>query len=159
MDFIGAGSSIIGGLLGGVFRLVPEVFKFFDAKNERQHELDMQDKQLEFAKLQGGQQIQEAQIQQDTVDIGALKDVLVAQSALTGNKFIDGLNASVRPFVTYMLLCLYLTFKYSLGYTMYNSNMAILDIAKALYTTDDQALLWGIINFWFLDRVIKSRSS
>lgn len=159
MDFFGAGSSIIGGLLGGAFRLIPEVFKFFDAKNERQHELDMQDKQLEFAKLQGGQQIQEAQIQQDTVDIGALKDVLVAQSTLTGNKFIDGINASVRPVVTYMLLCLYLSFKYSLGYTMYNSNMAILEIAKALYTPDDQALFWGIVNFWFLDRVIKSRSS
>ena len=76
MEFIGAGSSILGGLLGGAFRLVPELFKFLDAKNERAHELAMQDKQLEFAKLQGQNKIQEAQIQQETVDIGALRDVL-----------------------------------------------------------------------------------
>ena len=68
MGFISAGSSILGGLLGGAFRLVPELFKFLDAKNERAHELAMQDKQLEFAKLQGSQKIQEAQIQQETVD-------------------------------------------------------------------------------------------
>jgi hypothetical protein len=159
MEFISAGSSILGGLLGGAFRLVPELFKFLDAKNERQHELNMQDKQLEFAKLQGSQKIQEAQIQQETVDIGALRDVLVAQSAPTGNKFIDGMNASVRPVLTYMLLCLYITVKYAIGYTMFQNNADALTIAKALYTPDDQALFWGIANFWFLDRVIKSRSN
>lgn len=158
MDIISVGSSILGGALGGVFRLAPEVFKFFDAKNERAHELAMQDKQLEFLKVQGDQKVQEAQVQQDTVNIEALKDVLVAQATPTGNGFIDGMNASVRPIVTYMLLCMYLAFKYSLGYTLYNSDLPLFDIAKALYTPDDQALFWGIVNFWFLDRVIKSKS-
>ena len=32
-----------------------------------------------------------------------------------------------------------------------------LTIAKTLYTPDDQALFWGIVNFWFLDRVIKAQ--
>jgi hypothetical protein len=130
-----------------------------DAKNERQHELNMQDKQLEFAKLQGSQKIQEAQIQQETVDIGALRDVLVAQSAPTGNKFIDGMNASVRPVLTYMLLCLYISVKYVIGYTLFQNHADAMTIIKALYTPDDQALFWGIANFWFLDRVIKSRSN
>lgn len=157
MEFIGAGSSILGGLLGGAFRLVPELFKFLDAKNERQHELDMQDKQLEFAKLQGSQKIQEAQIQQETVDIGALRDVLVAQSQPTGFKVIDAMNSSVRPVMTYLLLCLYITVKYTIGHSLYIAGADSLTIAKTLYTPDDQALFWGIANFWFLDRVIKAR--
>lgn len=37
LDLLGGG--IIGSLLGGVFRLVPEVLKYFDKKNDRQHEL------------------------------------------------------------------------------------------------------------------------
>ena len=158
MEFIGAGSSILGGLLGGAFRLVPELFKFLDAKNERAHELAMQDKQLEFAKLQGSQKIQEAQIQQETVDIGALRDVLVAQATPTGFKFIDAMNSSVRPFMTYLLLCLYISVKYTIGYALYNTGADGLTIARTLYTPDDQALFWGIANFWFLDRVIKARS-
>lgn len=158
MEFISAGSSILGGLLGGAFRLVPELFKFLDAKNERAHELAMQDKQLEFAKLQGQQKIQEAQIQQETVDIGALRDVLVAQAQPTGVKWLDAVNGSVRPVMTYLLLCLYIAVKYTIGLALYNSGADALTIAKTLYTPDDQALFWGIANFWFLDRVIKARS-
>jgi hypothetical protein len=159
MEFISAGSSILGGLLGGAFRLVPELFKFLDAKNERAHELSMQDKQLEFAKLRGSQRIEEAQIQQETVDIAALRDVLVAQAKPTGFTFLDAMNASVRPFMTYLLLSLYISVKYTIGYSLYSAGADGLTIAKTLYTPDDQALFWGIANFWFLDRVIKSRSN
>ena len=54
-----AGSGILGGLLGGVFRLAPEVLKFFDRKNERTHELNMFKEQCELTKLQGELKIEE----------------------------------------------------------------------------------------------------
>jgi len=43
--------TLLGGLLGGAFRLAPEVLKWLDRKGERGHELAMQDKVLEFEKL------------------------------------------------------------------------------------------------------------
>ena len=157
MDLISTGSSILGGALGGVFRLVPEVFKFFDAKNERRHELDMQDKQLEFVKLQGNQKMDELHVQQEMIDVQTLKDVLVAQAQPTGNSFVDFLNTSVRPVVTYILVCLYTYVKYATLVTLLKESAGSMTIATALYTPDDQALLWGILNFWFLDRVIKAQ--
>lgn len=157
MDFINAGSSILGGLAGGLFRLVPEVFKYFDAKNERQHELAMQDKQLEFLKVQGSQKVEEAKVYQETIDIQALSDVLVAQARTTGNFVVDFMNTLVRPLVTYVLLCLYIAVKYTTAMALHNQGIDALTIAKTLYTPDDQALFWGILNFWFLDRVIKSK--
>lgn len=157
MDIISVGSSILGGALGGVFRLVPEFIKYFDAKNERQHELAMQDKQLEFAKLQGQNKIQEAQIQSDIVDISALKEVLVAQAQLTGNKFIDFINSFVRPYFAFSLSFLYFGVKITFGLALFQAGHSAYDIAKALYTPDDQALFWGIVNFYFLDRVIRAR--
>ena len=157
MDFISAGSSILGGALGGVFRLVPEVMKFFDAKNERAHELAMQDKQLEFIKVQGNQKLDEIHAQQEAIDVQTLKDVLVAQAQPTGNVFIDFLNTSVRPVSTYVLLCLYVFVKYATLVSLMKDGAGALTIATALYTPDDQALFWGIMNFWFLDRVIKSQ--
>ena len=158
MDIISVGSSILGGALGGIFRLAPEVLKYFDRKGERQHELAMQDKHLEFAKLQGQQKIQEAQIQADAVDISALKDVLVAQAQLTGNKFIDFINSFVRPYLAYTLSFLYFGVKITYGIALFQGGASSYDIAKALYTPDDQALFWGIVNFYFLDRVIRAKS-
>lgn len=157
MEFISAGSSILGGLLGGVFRLVPEVFKYLDAKNERAHELAMQDKQIEFLKIQGQQKVEEARVYQEAVDIGALRDVLVEQAKPTGIWFVDFLNTSVRPVLTYILLCLYIAVKYTTGMALHAQGVDALTIAKTLYTPDDQALFWGIVNFWFLDRVIKAK--
>lgn len=157
MDIISVGSSILGGALGGVFRLAPEVIKFFDAKNERAHELAMQDKQLEFAKLQGNNKIQEAQIQADALDIAALKDVLVAQAQLTGNKFIDFINSFVRPYMAFSMSFLYFGVKITYGIALCQAGQSAYEVAKALYTPDDQALFWGIVNFYFLDRVIRSR--
>lgn len=157
MDIISVGSSILGGALGGIFRLAPEVIKYFDRKGERQHELSMQDKHLEFAKLQGQQKIQEAQIQADAIDISALKDVLVAQAQLTGNKFIDFINSFVRPYLAYSLSFLYFGVKITYGIALFQSGSSAYDIARALYTPDDQALFWGIVNFYFLDRVIRAK--
>ena len=38
---------IFGSLLGGVFRLAPEMLKFFDKANERKHELAMFEQQCQ----------------------------------------------------------------------------------------------------------------
>ena len=155
MDFISAGSSILGGLVGGVFRVVPEVFKFLDAKNERAHELAMQDKQLEFLKVQGSQKVEEAKVYQEAVDIGALRDVLVAQAQPTGNKFVDFCNSFVRPYFAYSFSFLYFGVKISLGLALYSAGYSTAELSKIIYTPDDQALFWGVVNFFFLDRVVK----
>lgn len=51
--------TLLGSLMGSVFRLAPEDLKWFDRKGERGHELAMQDKALEFEKLRGAQQMAE----------------------------------------------------------------------------------------------------
>ena len=49
--------TLLGGLLGGAFRLAPEILKWLDRKGERGHELAMQDKALEFEKIRGAQRM------------------------------------------------------------------------------------------------------
>ena len=51
--------TLLGGLLGGAFRLAPEILKWMDRKGERGHELAMQDKALEFEKIRGAQRMAE----------------------------------------------------------------------------------------------------
>ena len=51
------GGGVIGSVLGGVFRLAPEVLKYFDKKNERLHELSMFARQCELETLRGQQKL------------------------------------------------------------------------------------------------------
>jgi len=97
-------STLIGGLLGGIFRLLPEILKYLDARNERKHELAMQDKAIEFQRLKGDQRMEEisAQGQQDW-NVGALETLRTAlqgQDTPSGVKWIDGLSKLMRPLIT-----------------------------------------------------------
>ena len=107
--------TLLGGLLGGVFRIVPELLKWLDRKDERRHELAMQDKALEFQKLKGDQRIEEieAQGQQawNTGSLDALKEAISSQMRPSGIPWIDALSSSVRPVITYWFMALYCTAK------------------------------------------------
>jgi len=42
--------SLFGGLLGGLFRLAPEILKFLDRKSERKHEIALLKAEMDFCK-------------------------------------------------------------------------------------------------------------
>ena len=96
------GGGIFGSLLGGIFRLAPEVLKYFDKKNERQHELSMFDKQCELEKVRGQIKLEEIGAQKDmAIDVGvmdALKAAINQQTemAKAAGGWAASLSASVR---------------------------------------------------------------
>lgn len=163
-------TTLAGALLGGIFRAVPEAMNYFDKKNERKHELDMQDKALAFQKLGGDQKIGEitAQGQQNwnVESLRALTEAIKTQNVEfrpTGNKYVDFLmafvvfiNATVRPVITYWFFGLYLFTKIAMFYGMITTqNLNWFEAAKVLWTDGDNALWAGILNFWFLGRVFE----
>jgi hypothetical protein len=151
--------TLLGGLLGGAFRLAPEVLKWFDRQGERGHELAMQDKALEFEKLRGAQRMSEIGASADAAwnagAIDAFKEAIAAQGRPTGVKWADALSSSVRPVVTYLLVLMYAGVKLS---TFVGSAQAGAGFGAALlasWTEADQALLAGILNYWFLSRTLE----
>ena len=93
--------TLLGGLLGGAFRLAPEILKWLDRNGERSHELSMQDKALEFEKLRGASRMAEIGASADaawnTGAIEAFKEAVAWQGRPSGVKWADGLSTSVRP--------------------------------------------------------------
>jgi hypothetical protein len=150
---------ILGALLGGIFRIFPEVMKFFDAKNERAHELDMLNKQIEFQTVTGKQKMDEiqatSQAAYDVTALESLKEAIKAQGQLTGNSKIDAITQTVRPFATYLLLALYIGSKLGAIALGLDQGMKAADILVSIYNPEDRALLAGILNFWFLSRVFE----
>jgi len=151
--------TILGALLGGLFRTIPELMKFFDSKNERKHELDMQDKALEFQKLKGDQRVEEigAQGQADwnAGALDTLKEAIAGQSKPTGIAWVDAMSSTVRPVITYWFMSLYCAAKTAIFISAVQAQVAWTEAVKQTWTADDMAIWAGIINFWFMSRVFE----
>ncbi len=149
--------TLIGGLLGGAFRLAPEVLKWLDRNGERSHELAMQDKALEFEKLRGAQRMGEIGASADaawnTGAIEALKEAVAAQGRPSGVKWVDGLSSSVRPVLTYWFMLLYCAAKTAAFVAAITAGAGWGSAVQSAWTEADQALWAGVLNFWFIGRV------
>lgn len=149
--------TLLGGLLGGAFRLAPEFLKWLDRKGERGHELAMQDKALEFEKIRGAQRMAEIGVSADaawnTGAIEALRDAVHTQGEKTGVWWADALSSSVRPIITYWLMALYCAAKTVAFVAALNAGAGWGAAVLAAWSEADQALWAGVLNFWFLGRV------
>jgi hypothetical protein len=149
--------TLLGGLLGGAFRLAPEILKWLDRQGERSHELLMQDKALEFEKLRGAQRMAEIGATADATwnagALQALRDSVIAQGQKTGVAWADALSVSVRPVITYWFMGLFCAAKTAGFLAALNAGAAWGEAVLAAWTAADQALWAGVLNFWFLGRV------
>jgi hypothetical protein len=157
------GGGIFGSLLGGVFRLVPEVLKWLDKKNERSHELQMFQSQCALEEKRGAQKLSEIAAQKEaTLDMGAMTALNAAIQQQTdmvkaAGGWAAALSASVRPVMTYYLLVVYGVVKVCLIVTQTNSGVAFVEVMPKLWSIDDMALLSGVVNYWILDRTLSKR--
>jgi len=154
---------ILGSLLGGVFRLVPEVLKWMDKKNERGHELQMFQSQCALEEKRGAQKLAEIGAQRDaTLDTGAMTAFQSAIQQQTDMVTAAGgwaaaLSASVRPVMTYYLLVIYGLVKTCIVIAQVSSGVPFTEVLPKLWSPDDMALLSGVINYWILDRTLAKR--
>jgi hypothetical protein len=154
---------ILGGVFGGIFRLAPEVLKFFDKKNERSHELAMFEHQCDLEKIRGQQKLAEIGAQREAaVDVGAMDAFNAAiqqQAEMTkaAGGWAAALSASVRPVVTYWVLLIWSFVHVWFAWNAWTAGLPPSEVFKQLMSPDFSALLSGTINFWFLDRTLKQR--
>ena len=155
--------TLLGGLLGGAFRLTPEFLKWLDRKGERGHELAMQDKALEFEKVRGASRMAEIGSQADaawnTGAMEAFKEAVAGQGRPSGVKWADALSTSVRPIITYWFMALYCAAKAAAFVAALNAGAGWGAAALAAWSEADQALWSGVLNFWFVGRVFERARS
>ena len=149
--------TLLGGLLGGAFRLAPEFLKWLDRHGERGHELAMQDKALEFEKIRGAQRMSEigagADAAWNTGAIEAFKEAVAGQGRPSGVRWADALSSSVRPVITYLFMALYCAAKTAAFVAALTAGAGWGAAILHAWTEADQALWAGVLNFWFLGRV------
>ena len=157
------GGGVIGSVLGGVFRLAPEVLKYFDKKNERLHELCMFARLCELEQLRGVQKLAEiGAVREAAVDVGVMDafNAAINQQAemvKAAGGWAASLSASVRPVMTYYLLVLYGTAKTAAMVLAYYHGQSLTEVLAKSWGSDDMALLTGVINYWMIDRSLAKR--
>ncbi len=157
------GGGILGGVFGGIFRLAPEVLKFFDKKNERLHEMAMFSRQCELEQIRGQQKLAEIGAQREAaVDVGVMDAFnsaieQQAQMVKAAGGWAASLSASVRPVVTYWILLIWSLAHFWYAWTGYRTGLDPTEVFKLFMSPDFSALLAGTINYWFLDRTLKQR--
>ena len=155
LEFIGSG--VIGSLFGGLFRLAPEVLKFFDKQNDRKHELAMMDKQLDYEKLKAEFNVEEKYVDFSVHQLDAMQEAFKEQAATATSsyKWVSALSALVRPVVTYVLFGLYVCFKIAMMYYAVQTGIPWNAVMQQAWNPDDFAMLNGILFYWFLNRSIE----
>jgi hypothetical protein len=161
LDILSGG--ILGSVFGGLFRMAPEVLKFFDKKNERQHELLMFSRQCELETLRGQQKLAEIGAQREAaVDVGvmdAFQSAIDQQATMVkaAGGWAASLSASVRPVVTYWVLFVWSFIHVWFAWNAWITGAHPAEVFKIMMSPDFSALLAGTINFWFLDRTLAKR--
>jgi hypothetical protein len=156
-----AASGILGSVFGGLFRLAPEVLKFWDRKDDRKHELAMYGLQIDLEKTKGQAKIEEKYIDYGITQTQAIQSAFEGQAkeAAASYRWVAALSALVRPMITYILFGIYVAFKITIIVHAVNSGANWIDIARNHWTADDFAMLNMILTFWFLGRSIEKRGN
>lgn len=139
--------TLLASIAGFVSSLIPEIVKLFKDKNDKKHELEILNKQIELTKMNLSEKVEEVRSSYDAAELANLYTTFKS-----GINWIDALNASVRPVMAYCFFGLYSLLKYLQYSAVITSTKGIVEYLEILWTTDDQAIFAGIISFYFGQR-------
>lgn len=154
-------AGLLGSLLGGIFRIIPEILKWIDKKNEREHELSMLKAEMDFARMKGEIQMHQVDTEALATEVNAMSVALAEQgeTARAAGWFVAALSALVRPLVTYWFVILYSVVKIATmieAFTTSDSNWK--EVLINCWNKDDMAMLMLVLTFWFVGRVWERNS-
>ena len=153
--------TLLGPLLGGLFRLAPEWMKYLNGKQDRAHEVTMFGLQLDAdkARATAAERLETVRGENavNLADMQALVEATKAQAARTGIKAIDALNSSVRPVLTYWwCLVMYSVALAAEFYVLTNqSGVPSVQAIIELWGEDEKAIVASMLSFWFVDRSLR----
>jgi len=141
--------TLLASIAGFITSFIPELIKYFKDINDKKHELNILEKQIQFNATNANRALQEIQISQDIQEQASLYSTYKTEI-----KWIDTLNGSVRPVLAYCFFLLYMGVKY-LQYTAIASSAHVIEYLEVIWNVDDQAIFAGIISFYYGQRTFR----
>jgi hypothetical protein len=151
------GGGLLGSIFGGLFRLAPEVLKFLDKKNERQHELSMFQLQTDLEKMRGEFKMEEKYVDYSIQQMDTIKAAFQeqAETAKAAGWFVAAISALVRPGITWCLFFMYAAVKAAALVIAFQTGANWMEVVTKCWDEDDFALFTMVLTFWFVGRSIE----
>jgi len=141
--------TLLASIAGFISSLIPEILKFLRDKYDKQHELNVMTKQIEFSQISPNQRSpEEIQMTCDVMERASLYSTYK-----TGISWVDALNGTVRPVLAYSFFIMYGALKVA-QYRAITGSMFAIEYIDILWSVDDQAIFAGIISFYFGQRAV-----
>lgn len=149
--------TLFGGVIGGLFRLAPEILKFFDRAGERKHELALFEHQLRMIELRGKIEMAKTEAEMTMAEMDAISVATEEQgrTARSAGRLIAAISALVRPTVTYAFVIAYFMVKFAAYLLALDQNGDWRSVLVTMWNRDDMAMLMLILTFWFVGRVME----
>jgi hypothetical protein len=149
--------TLLGGLFGGLLRLAPEVFKIFDKKNERAHELRMVQAEMEFAKIRGEIAMRQTEAVMTMAEMDTMAQAFKEQSETAKNAgwFVSAISALVRPTVTYAFVAAYFAVKLASYLLAIEQGGNWKEVLVSMWGQEDMSTFTMLMTFWFCGRVFE----
>lgn len=149
--------SLIGAFFGFVSGFAPAILKFFQAKEDRKHELAVMDKQIEAQKVGSQLRLEEINVQADIT-----QEQLAIQASRVEKSGVGWVDATlalftglVRPTITYSFFALYALMKWA-SYGLYMRATQDVKVAvMQIWTETDMAIFSTVVGFWFSGRLLQ----
>ena len=148
---------LLGSIFGGLFRLAPEVLKFLDKKNERQHELSMFQLQTDLEKLRGEFKMEEKYVDYSIQQMDTIKAAFQeqAETAKAAGWFVAAISALVRPGITWALFFMYAAVKAAALVIAFQTGADWTEVVSKCWDEDDFGVFTMCITFWFVGRSVE----
>jgi hypothetical protein len=165
--------SLLGGGLGGLLRFVPEILEFFKNRQDGDQKFRMAQLQLDVDKARSVQALALNQAQSDSAlaltrvqiegaqvvaDAQSLDAAVKMQGQLTGVHWVDAVNSTVRPFITYWWMILFTVYKVGFILKVWQDRQDLSSFMLGIWTSNDWGILSMILGFWFVDRAIRKNN-
>lgn len=139
--------TVISSLIGFLGAGLPKFMEYFQDKQDKKHELEIMDRQMQMARDANTIKLQELQTQENIQEIKSLY-----KTFNTGIRWVDALNGLVRPIIAFALIGLYIVIEYMIFYIIGTEHGYTLEMLEFLWSDEDQALFAGIISYYFGSR-------
>jgi hypothetical protein len=148
---------LLGSIFGGIFRLAPEVLKFLDKKNERQHELSMFQLQTDLEKMRGEFKMEEKYVDYSIQQMDTIKAAFQeqAETAKAAGWFVAAVSALVRPGITWALFFMYAAVKAAALVIAFKTGADWAEVISKCWDEDDFGVFTMCITFWFVGRSLE----
>ncbi|MCC8416036.1 MAG: hypothetical protein LN575_01440 [Rickettsia endosymbiont of Gnoriste bilineata] len=139
--------TLLASITGFISSIIPEILKILKNQNDKKHELNLLDRQIESHKLGNTKLLSELNTSKDIA-----KNNTLYSTYKSGINWVDALNGSVRPVLAYSFFIMYAYVKY-VQYKTIQSTAILVEYLDVLWNIDDQAIFAGIISFYFGQRM------